>query len=31
MTSPHTTGIWITADSATILRWSPEQIGRAHV
>ena len=24
MTSPHTTGIWITANSATMLRWSPE-------
>ena len=24
MTSPHTTGTWITANSATILRWSPE-------
>ena len=24
MTSPHTTGVWMTADSATILRWSAE-------
>ena len=24
MTSPRTTGIWITANSATMLRWSPE-------
>jgi hypothetical protein len=24
MTGPHTTGIWISADSATMLRWSPE-------
>lgn len=24
MTSPHTTGIWMTADSATIVRWSAE-------
>jgi hypothetical protein len=24
MTGPHTTGIWISADSATVLRWSPE-------
>jgi hypothetical protein len=24
MTSPHTTGIWISADSAKVLRWSPE-------
>ncbi|MFI5461514.1 MAG: hypothetical protein ACHRXM_39480 [Isosphaerales bacterium] len=24
MTSPHFTGIWISADSATLLRWSPE-------
>jgi hypothetical protein len=24
MTSPHTTGVWISADSATVLRWSPE-------
>ena len=24
MTSPHTTGVWMTADSATILRWSVE-------
>ena len=24
MTSPHTTGIWMTADSATVLCWSPE-------
>lgn len=24
MTSPRTTGVWMTADSATILRWSAE-------
>src|SRR5664280_7896 len=24
MTSPHTTGIWIAANSATMLRWTPE-------
>ena len=24
MSSPHTTGVWMTADSATVLRWSPE-------
>lgn len=24
MTGPHTTGVWMTADSATVLRWSPE-------
>ncbi len=24
MTSPHTTGVWMTADLATILRWSVE-------
>jgi hypothetical protein len=24
MISPHATAIWISADSATILRWSPE-------
>ncbi len=24
MEGPHTTGIWISADSATVLRWSPE-------
>ncbi len=24
MTGPHTTGIWISADSAMVLRWSPE-------
>jgi hypothetical protein len=24
MTSPRTTGIWISANSATMLRWSPE-------
>jgi hypothetical protein len=24
MTRPHTTGIWMTADSAAILRWSAE-------
>jgi hypothetical protein len=24
MTSPRTTGIWISADSATMLRWSPD-------
>ena len=24
MTSPRTTGVWISANSATILRWSPE-------
>jgi hypothetical protein len=23
MTGPHTTGIWISADSAIVLRWSP--------
>ena len=24
MTSPRTTGVWISANSATVLRWSPE-------
>ena len=24
MTSPRTTGVWISANSATMLRWSPE-------
>src|SRR5438876_6035886 len=24
MASPHTTGVWITADSATMLRWSAQ-------
>jgi len=24
MTGPHTTGVWISANSATMLRWSPE-------
>lgn len=24
MTSPRTTGVWISADSATMFRWSPE-------
>lgn len=24
MTSPRTTGVWISADSAMVLRWSPE-------
>lgn len=24
MTSPRTTGVWISADSATVFRWSPE-------
>jgi len=24
MSSPHTTGVWMTAESATVLRWSPE-------
>ena len=24
MTSPCTTGVWISANSATVLRWSPE-------
>ena len=24
MTGPHTTGIWISADSAIVMRWSPE-------
>jgi hypothetical protein len=24
MTSPRTTGVWISADSARVLRWSPE-------
>jgi hypothetical protein len=24
MTGPRTSGVWISADSATVLRWSPE-------
>ncbi len=24
MTGPRTTGVWISANSATVLRWSPE-------
>lgn len=24
MSDPHTTGVWISANSATVLRWSPE-------
>ena len=24
MIGPHTTGVWISANSATVLRWSPE-------
>jgi len=24
MTGPHATGVWISANSATVLRWSPE-------
>ena len=24
MTGPHAAGVWISADSATVLRWSPE-------
>ena len=31
MTSPHTTGIWITANSATTLRWSPELTVRRRI
>jgi hypothetical protein len=31
MTTPRTTGIWISADSATMLRWSPELTVRHRV
>jgi hypothetical protein len=31
MTGPHTTGIWISADSATVLRWSPELTARQRI
>jgi len=31
MTSPHTTGVWISANSATMLRWSPELTVRHHI
>ena len=31
MTSPHTTGVWMTADSATVLRWSAAVIVRHRI
>jgi hypothetical protein len=31
MTSPRTTGLWISANSATVLRWSPELTVRHRV
>ncbi len=31
MTGSHTTGIWISADSATVLRWSPELTARHRI
>jgi hypothetical protein len=31
MTGPHTTGVWISANSATVLRWSPELTVRHRV
>ena len=31
MTGPHTTGVWISATSATVLRWSPELTVRHRV
>jgi len=31
MTSPRTTGVWISANSATALRWSPELTVRHRV
>ena len=31
MTSPHATGIWITANSAIMLRWSPELTVRQRI
>jgi hypothetical protein len=31
MTSPRTTGIWISANSATVLRWGPELLVRHRI
>ena len=31
MTSPRTTGVWISANSATVLRWSPEFTARHRI
>ena len=31
MTSPRTTGVWISADSATMFRWSPEDSVRHRI
>jgi hypothetical protein len=31
MTGPHITGVWISASSATVLRWSPELTVRHRV
>ena len=31
MTSPRTTGVWISADSATMLRWSPASTVRHRI
>jgi hypothetical protein len=31
MTSPRTTGVWISASSATVLRWSPEHTVRHRI
>ena len=31
MTGPHTTAVWISADSATVLRWSPEHALRHRI
>jgi hypothetical protein len=31
MTSPSTTGVWISANSATMLRWSPERTVRHRI
>jgi len=31
MTSPRTTGVWISANSATILSWGPELIARHRI
>jgi hypothetical protein len=31
MTAARTTGVWISADSATVLRWSAEQVARQRI
>jgi len=31
MTGPHATGVWISAESAMVLRWSPELTPRHRI